>query len=174
MDLKSHVNFLFYYILCATGASVKICGLCMKLGHVSHVGNHTNNRHPTYRLETAWGNLKEILKPEMDLDVCTETLIFLQSTAEFEYTARFRVVGSPKGYEPFKRGYLTYEGRWLQDGIFQLRSGASERDYVVNISTYMCSCFFVGTMLPLCHHTIFIRSNLKKKKMIFINYIPPH
>ncbi|ETM36523.1 hypothetical protein L914_16810 [Phytophthora nicotianae] len=44
-------------------------------GHVAHLGSHTNNR-----LESAWGDLKQILRPEMELDECVETLILLQST----------------------------------------------------------------------------------------------
>ncbi|ETK76637.1 hypothetical protein L915_17001, partial [Phytophthora nicotianae] len=58
-------------------------------GHVAHLGSHTNNR-----LESAWGDLKQILRPEMELDECVETLILLQSTGELEYTSQFHVVGS--------------------------------------------------------------------------------
>ncbi|KAE9276774.1 hypothetical protein PR003_g28972, partial [Phytophthora rubi] len=58
-------------------------------GHIAHLGNHTNNR-----LESAWDALKDILKPEMELDECVEKLYFLQSTAELEYASRFNVLGS--------------------------------------------------------------------------------
>ncbi|OWZ21186.1 hypothetical protein PHMEG_0004303 [Phytophthora megakarya] len=37
-----------------------------------HLGNHTNNR-----LEASWGALKDILKPEMELDECVETLPYV-------------------------------------------------------------------------------------------------
>ncbi|ETM53933.1 hypothetical protein L914_02630, partial [Phytophthora nicotianae] len=97
-------------------------------GHVAHLGNHTNNRY------SAWGALKDILKPEMELDECVETLHFLQSTAELEYASRFNVLGSRnyhgademllrlaalmsphafelvrKEYESYKNGSLSYE-----------------------------------------------------------------
>ncbi|OWZ12955.1 hypothetical protein PHMEG_00013801, partial [Phytophthora megakarya] len=39
-------------------------------GHVANLGNHINNR-----LESAWGNLKEVLRPEMKLDEGVETFI---------------------------------------------------------------------------------------------------
>ncbi|KAG3117635.1 hypothetical protein PI125_g3645 [Phytophthora idaei] len=41
---------------------------------VPHLCNHTNNR-----LEASWGHIKEILKPEMPLDECVDTLIFVQA-----------------------------------------------------------------------------------------------
>ncbi|OWY99608.1 hypothetical protein PHMEG_00029363 [Phytophthora megakarya] len=160
-------------------------------GHVAHLGNHTNNR-----LESAWGNLKEILRPEMELDECVEMLHYLQSTAELEYASRFNVVGtrhyhgaddilmrlaalvSPhafnlirKEYDLFKSETCVYEGRWLQEGIVQLRSQTTKREYVVKVSDYTCSCFFMRTMLLPCHHTMVVRSNLKKKKVIPVNYI---
>ncbi|OWZ16404.1 hypothetical protein PHMEG_0009812 [Phytophthora megakarya] len=37
---------------------------------------------------------KNILRPEMELDECVETLIFLRSTAELEYASQFHVIGS--------------------------------------------------------------------------------
>lgn len=95
----------------------------------------------------------------MELDECVETLSFLQSTAELEYAARFHVIGSRhyhgaddtllrlaalvspfafelirKEYELFKGGTLAYKGRWLQEGMVQLLSSTSEREYVVNTS----------------------------------------
>ncbi|KAE9066854.1 hypothetical protein PF007_g28287 [Phytophthora fragariae] len=160
-------------------------------GHVAHLGNHTNNR-----LESAWGALKDILNPEMELDECVETLYFLQSTAELEYASRFNVLGSRiyhgademllrlavlvsphafelirKEYELFKNGSLSYEGRWIQDKIVHMRSHATGGEYTVNTSTFVCSCFFMRTMLLPWHHAMFVRSSMNKKKVIPIIYI---
>ncbi|KAH7482470.1 uncharacterized protein KRP23_5637 [Phytophthora ramorum] len=55
---------------------------------VPHLGNHTINQ-----LETSWGHIKEILKPEMPLDECVDTLIFLQALAEMEYSKKITAVG---------------------------------------------------------------------------------
>ncbi|KAE9034208.1 hypothetical protein PR002_g8259 [Phytophthora rubi] len=55
---------------------------------VYHLGNTTNNR-----LEAAWGHLKDVLKPTMMLDECVETLMFLQSIAEMEYTKTITDIG---------------------------------------------------------------------------------
>ncbi|OWZ17478.1 hypothetical protein PHMEG_0008582 [Phytophthora megakarya] len=55
---------------------------------VPHLGNHTNNR-----LETSWGHIKEILKAEMTLDECVDTLVFLQAAAEMEYAKKMTDVG---------------------------------------------------------------------------------
>ncbi|ETI42588.1 hypothetical protein F443_12268 [Phytophthora nicotianae P1569] len=110
-------------------------------------------------LESAWGLLKEILKPEMELDECVETLVFLQSTAELDYAPRFNVIGSrhyhgaddmllrlaglvsPHAFELvyqenelLKSGVLSYEGGWLQDGIVRLEIRRTGREYTVNVS----------------------------------------
>ena len=45
------------------------------------------------RLEAAWGHLKDILKPDVMLDECVETLMFLQSVAEMVYSKRITDVG---------------------------------------------------------------------------------
>ncbi|ETN15981.1 hypothetical protein PPTG_21846 [Phytophthora nicotianae INRA-310] len=50
---------------------------------VPHLGNHANNR-----LESSWGHLKEVLKPEMALDECVNTLMFLQTVAEMDYAKK--------------------------------------------------------------------------------------
>ncbi|KAG3006219.1 hypothetical protein PC120_g17495 [Phytophthora cactorum] len=55
---------------------------------VPHLCKHTNNR-----LETSWGHIKEILKPEMPLDECVDTLIFVQAVAEMDYSKRMTAVG---------------------------------------------------------------------------------
>ncbi|OWZ24295.1 hypothetical protein PHMEG_000714 [Phytophthora megakarya] len=93
----------------------------------------------------------------MELDECVETLIFLQSTDEQEYASQFHVIGSRhyqgaddillrlaalvsfhafnlvrQEYELFKGGSLDYGGRWLQDGMVQLRSSSTHKEYVVN------------------------------------------
>jgi len=51
------------------------------------------------RLETSWGHIKEILKPEMPLDECVDTLLFLQALAEMEYSKKITAVG-----------YMQYQG----------------------------------------------------------------
>lgn len=53
-----------------------------------HLGNHTNNR-----LKTSWVHIKELLKPEMALDECVNTLLFLQAVAEMKYARRITAVG---------------------------------------------------------------------------------
>ncbi|OWZ22432.1 hypothetical protein PHMEG_0002870 [Phytophthora megakarya] len=62
-----------------------------------HLGNHTNNRLGSNwvdaGLETSWGHIKKILKPEMPLDECVDTLIFLQAVAEMEYCKNITDVG---------------------------------------------------------------------------------
>ncbi|RLN32094.1 hypothetical protein BBJ28_00016959 [Nothophytophthora sp. Chile5] len=47
----------------------------------------------SFKLETSWGHLKEILKREMPLDECVDTLIFLQAVAEMEYSKKMTDVG---------------------------------------------------------------------------------
>ncbi|KAE8972793.1 hypothetical protein PR003_g27390 [Phytophthora rubi] len=61
---------------------------------VPHLGNHTTNR-----LETSWGHIKVILKPEIPLDECVDTLIFLQALAEMKYSKKITAVG-----------YMQYQG----------------------------------------------------------------
>ncbi|KAE9171743.1 hypothetical protein PF005_g27021 [Phytophthora fragariae] len=103
--------------------------------------------HNRYSLESAWGALKDILKPEMELDECVETLYFLQSTAELEYASRFNVLGS------------------------RIYHGADEMLLRLAVLTFVYSCFFMRTMLLPWHHTMFVRSSMNKKKVIPINYI---
>ncbi|KAF1784502.1 hypothetical protein GQ600_9393 [Phytophthora cactorum] len=45
--------------------------------------------HPTTGV---LGSLKEILKPEMPLDECVDTLIFVQAVAEMDYSKRMTAV----------------------------------------------------------------------------------
>ncbi|KAE8980467.1 hypothetical protein PR002_g24117 [Phytophthora rubi] len=131
-------------------------------GHIAHLGNHTNNR-----LESAWDALKDILKPEMELDECVEKLYFLQSTAELEYASRFNVLGS-RIYHSADEMLLRLE---VLDKIVHMRSHATGGEYKVNTSTFVYSCFFMRTMLLPWHHTMFVRSSMNKKKVIPINYI---
>ncbi|KAE9268982.1 hypothetical protein PF001_g29426 [Phytophthora fragariae] len=55
---------------------------------IPHLGNHTNNR-----LESSWGHIKDILKSDMALDECVDTLMFLQAVAEMEYAKKITGVG---------------------------------------------------------------------------------
>ncbi|ETP27503.1 hypothetical protein F442_23220 [Phytophthora nicotianae P10297] len=132
----------------------------------------------------------------MELGECVETLHFLQSTAELEYASRFNVLDfrnyhgademllrlaalvSPhafelvrKEYELYKNGSLSYEGKWLQNSVVRLMSHITDCEYTVDVSTYTCSCFFMRTMLLPCHHTMFVRASMDKKKVIPVNYI---
>ncbi|OWZ00319.1 hypothetical protein PHMEG_00028518 [Phytophthora megakarya] len=59
---------------------------------VTDLGNHTKNSKLLF--EGSWGALKDILSPEMELDECVETLVFLQATAELEYASQFNIIGS--------------------------------------------------------------------------------
>ncbi|ETP12302.1 hypothetical protein F441_12253 [Phytophthora nicotianae CJ01A1] len=158
-------------------------------------GKDEYDRGLRYILESAWGLLKEILKPEMELDECVETLVFLQSTAELDYAPRFNVIGSrhyhgaddmllrlaglvsPHAFELvyqenelLKSGVLSYEGGWLQDGIVRLEIRRTGREYTVNVSTFSCSCFFMRTLLLPCHHTMHARASMQKMKVIPLNY----
>ncbi|ETO65132.1 hypothetical protein F444_17511 [Phytophthora nicotianae P1976] len=128
-------------------------------GHVAHLGSHTNNR-----LESAWGDLKQILRPEMELDECVETLILLQSTGELEYTSQFHVVGSRhyRGADDV----LLRSASLVSPHAFNLVQWEYEL-FKGGVITYTCSCFFMRTMLLPCHHTIFVRSKLKKNTNIF-------
>lgn len=78
---------------------------------VPQLGNHTNNRYEDvsiaqycllvlifdyvsmYRLKASWGHIKEVLKPEMALDECVDTLMFLEAAAEMEYAKKITDVG---------------------------------------------------------------------------------
>ncbi|OWZ17091.1 hypothetical protein PHMEG_0009010 [Phytophthora megakarya] len=113
----------------------------------------------------------------MELVMCVDTLIFLQSTAELEYASQFHVVGARhyqradyillklaalvsshasnlvrQEFELSKGGSRGYGGRWLEDSMVQHTK---------------------NTMLLPGRHTIFVRSNVKMKKLIPINYILP-
>ncbi|ETM97413.1 hypothetical protein PPTG_20313, partial [Phytophthora nicotianae INRA-310] len=94
----------------------------------------------------------------MELDKCVETLHFLRSTAELEYSSQFNVLGSHRyrgademqlhfaaivspyvfeiirtEYDPFKSGTLSYEVRWIQDELVHLKSSKTTQEYSVNI-----------------------------------------
>ncbi|KAF1794013.1 hypothetical protein GQ600_20682 [Phytophthora cactorum] len=125
----------------------------------------------------------------MELKECVETLRVLQSTADLEYASRFHVVGSRhyhgaalvnphafdlvfKEYELFKGETLVYRD-WIQDGIMQLSSSTTKREYTVTVLTYTCSFFFMRIMLLPCRRIVFVRSNLKKAKLIPLNHKHP-
>ncbi|KAG2981079.1 hypothetical protein PC120_g24844 [Phytophthora cactorum] len=55
---------------------------------VPHLGNHTNNK-----LESLWGHISNILRADMALDECVDTLMFLQAVAEMEYSKKTMDVG---------------------------------------------------------------------------------
>ncbi|OWY94738.1 hypothetical protein PHMEG_00035450 [Phytophthora megakarya] len=182
MDLTTLPNFpsqdiLYWIISCEIGTPVKRCGPFTKEGKW-----HTLET----RLKASWGALKDILKPEMELDECVETLVFLQTTAELKYASQFNVIGSRHYhgademllqlgnlYDLFKGGKLSYEGQRLQDGIIQMRSHTTGKEYTIKASTFSCLCFLMRTMLLPCHHTMFVRCEMNKKKVIPVNYLHP-
>ncbi|KAG2820143.1 hypothetical protein PC113_g22641 [Phytophthora cactorum] len=55
---------------------------------VPHLGNHTNNK-----LESLWAHISNILRADMALDECVDTLMFLQAVAEMEYSKKTMDVG---------------------------------------------------------------------------------
>lgn len=87
---------------------------------IAHLENNTNKRYGKfaslhyctnsyvayirmyYRLEASWGSL-DILTPEMGVDGCIETLLFLKTAADMEYASKFNVVGSSLYYDCNKR-----------------------------------------------------------------------
>ncbi|KAG6942485.1 hypothetical protein JG688_00018180, partial [Phytophthora aleatoria] len=62
---------------------------------------------------------------------------------------------------------------WIQDGIMQLSSSTTKREYTVTVLTYTCSFFFMRIMLLPCRRIVFVRSNLKKAKLIPLNHKHP-
>ncbi|POM67060.1 Hypothetical protein PHPALM_17001 [Phytophthora palmivora] len=145
---------------------------------VPHLGNHTNNR-----LETSWGHIKDILKPDMALGECVDTLLFLQAVAEMEYAKKITEVGqmryreadnelqnlacevSPHAYRLVEKQYwiamdrkTRYDVRELHPKMYELtiRRDALEA-YHVNTSKYRCSCVFMRTMLLPCRHVMYWR-----------------
>ncbi|KAG6957014.1 hypothetical protein JG687_00010233 [Phytophthora cactorum] len=52
---------------------------------ILHLENHTNN--------IMVAHIKEGLKPEMELDGCVETLMFLQAVAEMNYAKKVTDLG---------------------------------------------------------------------------------
>ncbi|OWZ17465.1 hypothetical protein PHMEG_0008586 [Phytophthora megakarya] len=73
-----------------------------------------------------------------------------------------------KEYDLFRSGEVAYSGGWLQAGIVELESDRTQCEYTVDTSTFVCSCVFMRTLLP-CHHTMYVRAELKKKKIIPLN-----
>ncbi|ETI54428.1 hypothetical protein F443_02743 [Phytophthora nicotianae P1569] len=149
-------NTPFLIISFEAGTLARKCGLCTG-GAMSPTSGIT----PT----TAWGALKDILKPEMELDECVETLHFMQSTAELEYASRFNVLGSRnyhgademllrlaalmsphafelvrKEYESYKNGSLSYE---VVANIYRPSEDAHNR---LRIS---CGCFDLHVFMLL-------------------------
>ncbi|ETM99227.1 hypothetical protein PPTG_24455 [Phytophthora nicotianae INRA-310] len=59
-----------------------------KHGNIPHLANNTNNR-----LEASWGAAKDLLHRHMAMDECIDHLLFLQQTAEDQYTAKVKRVG---------------------------------------------------------------------------------
>ncbi|KAE9157338.1 hypothetical protein PF004_g32264, partial [Phytophthora fragariae] len=119
---------------------------------LAHLGNNTNNR-----LEASWGSLKDILKPEMGVDECIETLLFLETAAEMEYASKFNVVGSrlyhdcdeqlskvaavvsPHAFQLIRNEYDlhaqnvgAYVAREVQTSIFEVVSSKTSSVYHIN------------------------------------------
>ncbi|KAG4039139.1 hypothetical protein PC123_g25304 [Phytophthora cactorum] len=49
--------------------------------------------HPFLKLESLWGHISNILRADMALDECVDTLMFLQAVAEMEYSKKTMDVG---------------------------------------------------------------------------------
>ncbi|KAE9173457.1 hypothetical protein PF002_g29304 [Phytophthora fragariae] len=158
---------------------------------VPHLGNHTNNR-----LETSWGHIKEILKPEMPLDECVDTLIFLQALAEMEYSKKITAVGymqnqgADEELDRLSREVSTHAYRQIEAQCWMAKdrsthydiseitpnmfvvSGCDGRSYHVDTSKYRCSCVFMRTTLLPCRHVMYWRL-INRKSAIPIRHIAP-
>ncbi|KAE8963621.1 hypothetical protein PR002_g29235, partial [Phytophthora rubi] len=75
-------------------------------GHAAHLGNHTNNR-----LESAWGALKDILKPEMELDEHLYALVFFMRTMLLPWHHTMCVRSSMNKKKVIPINYI--HARWL-------------------------------------------------------------
>ncbi|KAE9223435.1 hypothetical protein PF002_g14966 [Phytophthora fragariae] len=142
---------------------------------IPHLGNHTNNR-----LESSWGHIKDILKSDMALDECVDTLMFLQAVAEMEYAKKITGVGqmrydgaddeleklacevSSYAYRLVERQYWIARDRKTHYNMYTIHSTmsvlTSEGDhtvsYHVDSSKYRCLCVFMRTMLLPCRHVM--------------------
>lgn len=108
-------------------------------------------------LEASWGRLKDILKHDMGVDECVETMLFLESVAEMEYASKFNVVGTRKyhdsdeqlgkvaslvsnhAYELIKEEYdllrkdlLHYVVKPVHGSLFELKSERTAQVYHIN------------------------------------------
>ncbi|ETI31576.1 hypothetical protein F443_21487 [Phytophthora nicotianae P1569] len=160
---------------------------------VPHLGNHTNNR-----LESSWGHLKEVLKPEMALDECVNSLMFLQTVAEMDYAKRITEVGqmrydgadeqlkklvrevSPHAHRMVEQQYRVavdrkthYEQEQINSQLYLLRgTDESSSAFHVNTARYRCSCVFMKTTLLPCRHVRYWRL-MNDKSAVPIHYIEP-
>ncbi|OWY99428.1 hypothetical protein PHMEG_00029567, partial [Phytophthora megakarya] len=115
-------------------------------------------------LETSRGHIKEILKPEMTVDEGVDTLMFLQASAEMEYSKRITDVGymryqgadkeldllsrevSTHAYRMIQKQYLQakdrtthYEMNEVTSNMFILSTRSGKKSYHVDTSKYRCS-----------------------------------
>ncbi|KAG6945905.1 hypothetical protein JG688_00016317 [Phytophthora aleatoria] len=132
------------------------------------------------RWALSWGHINEILKPDMALDECVDTLMFLQAIAEMEYAKKITDVGhmryesadqelkklarevSPHTYRLVEEQYWIskdrkthYEMEEIHSRLFVLKGGSdTSASYHVDTTRYHCSCVFMKTMLLPCRHTV--------------------
>ncbi|POM72260.1 Hypothetical protein PHPALM_11054, partial [Phytophthora palmivora] len=101
---------------------------------------------------TSWGHIKDILKPDMALDECVDTLMFLQAVAEMEYAKKITE------YWIAMDRKTHYDVRELHPTMYELTIGGDGlASYHVNTSKYLCSCVFMRTMLLPCRHVMYWR-----------------
>ncbi|KAG6950205.1 hypothetical protein JG688_00014258 [Phytophthora aleatoria] len=114
-----------------------------------------------YRLESSWGHIKEILRAYMALDECVDTLMFLQTVAEMEYSKKIMDVGqmrydgadaelkklarevSPYAYRLIEQQYWSskdrkthYEVEELHPSLFVLTGDDPTSSYHVDTSKF--------------------------------------
>lgn len=173
-DLPEPVHPLLQYFIKNWDSCKEMWSAYGRAG-LAHLGNNTNNRYDKfeslrfytssdvayirmcYRLEASWGSLKDILKPEMGVDECIETLLFLETAAEMEYASKFNVVGSrlyhdcdeqlskvaavvsPHAFQLIRNEYDllaqnvgAYAAREVQPSIFEVISAKTSSVYHIN------------------------------------------
>ncbi|ETI53616.1 hypothetical protein L914_03316 [Phytophthora nicotianae] len=131
------------------------------------------------------------------MDVCIDHILFLQQSAEDQYTAKVKRVGfrynqnydegmcmlaklaTHHAYNLVEEQYLvsgeeTYDTTTVENtpAFFTLASAKSGGQYAVNLTEHTCSCAFNQTMLLSCRHILYLRLNANMRSIIPYEAIP--
>lgn len=128
------------------------------------------------RLETSWGHIKEVLKPEMALDECVDTLMFLQAVAEMEYGKKITDVGqmrydgadheleqlarevSPYAYRLVEEQYWASKDRKTSYGVEEIHSSL----FVLTGGGDTSTCYHVDTTVSLSPVLARVNPNVRR------------